>query len=59
MSTKEWEGRAGSESADTASSQLRQDVDALKIETILGHKQELRRTFDLVSLTGLGFIIAK
>lgn len=35
------------------------DADAIKIETVLGHKQELGRNFDLFSLTGLGFIIAK
>jgi choline transport protein len=35
------------------------DADAIKLETALGHKQQLRRNFDLLSLTGLGFIIAK
>jgi choline transport protein len=35
------------------------DIDAVKLETALGHKQQLRRNFDLLSLTGLGFIIAK
>ncbi|KAI5812304.1 amino acid/polyamine transporter I [Pyronema omphalodes] len=34
------------------------DADALKFETVLGHKQELRRNFGLLSLTGLGFIVA-
>jgi hypothetical protein len=43
--------------ADNGSSSL--DADALKIETVLGHKQELRRNFGLFSLTSLGFVIAK
>ena len=35
------------------------DVDAIKVETVLGHKQELKRNFGLFSLTGLGFVVAK
>lgn len=35
------------------------DQDAVKFETVLGHKQELRRNFGLFSLASLGFVIAK
>lgn len=35
------------------------DADAIKIETVLGHKQELKRNFGLFSLAGLGFVVAK
>lgn len=35
------------------------EVDAIRLEAALGHKQELVRGFGLFSLTGLGIIIAK
>ena len=34
-------------------------VDAVRLEAALGHKQELVRGFGLFSLTSLGIIIAK
>jgi choline transport protein len=34
-------------------------VDAIRLEAALGHKQELKRGFGLFSLTSLGIIIAK
>lgn len=34
-------------------------VDAVRLEAALGHKQELTRGFGLFSLTALGIIIAK
>jgi hypothetical protein len=34
-------------------------MDAARLEAALGHKQELVRNFDLVSLTSLGIVIAK
>jgi choline transport protein len=51
--------RVGSSSGSQNGSRTSLDEDAIKLETALGHKQELRRNFDLLSLTGLGFIIAK
>ncbi|KAI5777623.1 amino acid/polyamine transporter I [Geopyxis carbonaria] len=45
-------------SSSVATSSLSVDKDALKLETALGHKQQLRRNFGLFSLTSLGFIIA-
>lgn len=35
------------------------EVDAVRLEAALGHKQELVRGFGLFSLTSLGIIIAK
>ena len=34
-------------------------MDKTRLETALGHKQQLVRRFDLFSLTSLGIIIAK
>lgn len=34
-------------------------MDEMRLETALGHKQELSRHFSLWSLTSLGIIIAK
>lgn len=36
-----------------------EDLDALKLEVALGHKQALSRNFGLFSLTSLGIVIAK
>lgn len=47
------------DSPSVGASSLSIDKDALKLETALGHKQQLRRNFGLFSLTSLGFIIAK
>jgi len=35
------------------------DIDAVRMEKALGHKQELVRGFGLLSLTALGIVIAK
>lgn len=36
-----------------------ENLDAIRLEAALGHKQELVRGFGLFSLTSLGIIIAK
>jgi choline transport protein len=36
-----------------------EDRDALKLETALGHKQQMQRNFGLLSLTSLGIVVAK
>lgn len=36
-----------------------QEIDEVRLETALGHKQELKRHFGLWSLTSLGIVIAK
>ncbi|KAH0604846.1 uncharacterized protein H6S33_006514 [Morchella sextelata] len=35
-----------------------EDRDALKLETALGHKQQMQRNFGLLSLTSLGIVVA-
>lgn len=35
------------------------EIDELRLESALGHKQELNRHFGLWSLTSLGIVIAK
>lgn len=37
----------------------RGEIDVVRLEAALGHKQELKRNFGLWSLTSLGVIIAK
>lgn len=36
-----------------------QQIDEVRLEAALGHKQELKRQFGLWSLTSLGIVIAK
>jgi hypothetical protein len=38
---------------------VQDQVDEVRLEAALGHKQELHRGFGLFSLTSLGIIIAK
>ena len=35
------------------------EIDEVRLEAALGHKQELKRNFGLWSLTSLGIVIAK
>lgn len=35
------------------------EIDIVRLEAALGHKQELKRNFGLWSLTSLGIVIAK
>jgi choline transport protein len=35
------------------------EIDVVRLEAALGHKQELKRNFGLWSLTSLGVVIAK
>lgn len=35
------------------------EIDEMRLEAALGHKQELKRNFGLWSLTSLGIVIAK
>lgn len=44
--------------ASTVTAEM-EDRDALKLETALGHKQQMQRSFGLLSLTSLGIVVAK
>lgn len=37
----------------------KEEIDEIRLEAALGHKQELKRNFGLWSLTSLGIVIAK
>lgn len=51
---------ASRESPDgTAPLKVKGEIDEVRLEAALGHKQELKRNFGLGSLTSLGIVIAK